>query len=401
MNKWTVFLADSSYTIRRIVELSFSEIEGVEVVSFENGVDLKEKLSRLKPNALIIDTKFPMANGYEICRFINANEALKHIRVYLMKGGFEPLNTELIKDLKYEEIITKPFDSNALVQSVIHTLEQRQAYVPKREAVETAPASLPEDFPEIETDIGAAEGISFSDIKEEIEAESIVTDDMMFKERSYEREEVQPSEEITQGTQPPLEDLLAPKVEEEFVNPFAEEPAKATVPPPSGEATTKETPITTITFEPIKEEKDTNEDTSELREKAALDAVKAAAEEGEVMPDDLFESSTAPAVEKKEAKAAPVIEAAKIPKTIEPEIPKKADKKIPFSEKDFFAQLQPEVKAKPKEAPLKTDAVKEKVEDRLTVAIREMLWEIVPPLAEKIIKEEVEKLKSEIDANDK
>ena len=43
------------------------------------------------------------------------------------------------------------------------------------------------------------------------------------------------------------------------------------------------------------------------------------------------------------------------------------------------------------------DEILHKVEDKLTVSIKEVLWEIVPPLAEKIIKEEIEKIKSQID----
>jgi len=36
MKKEAIFLADNSYTIRRIVELSFAEEENVELISFEN-----------------------------------------------------------------------------------------------------------------------------------------------------------------------------------------------------------------------------------------------------------------------------------------------------------------------------------------------------------------------------
>ena len=37
-----------------------------------------------------------------------------------------------------------------------------------------------------------------------------------------------------------------------------------------------------------------------------------------------------------------------------------------------------------------------KLEERLNQTIKELLWEIVPPLAEKIIKEEIDKIKSEL-----
>jgi len=37
-----------------------------------------------------------------------------------------------------------------------------------------------------------------------------------------------------------------------------------------------------------------------------------------------------------------------------------------------------------------------KLEEKLSLTIKELLWEIVPPLAEKIIKEEIDKIKSEL-----
>ncbi len=43
------------------------------------------------------------------------------------------------------------------------------------------------------------------------------------------------------------------------------------------------------------------------------------------------------------------------------------------------------------------DEMLHKVEDKLTVAIKEVLWEVIPPLAEKIITEEIERIKSKID----
>ena len=53
MSKKVIVLADNSYTIRRIVELSFSEIENIEIRSFENGSGIKEKLLQLAPAVVI------------------------------------------------------------------------------------------------------------------------------------------------------------------------------------------------------------------------------------------------------------------------------------------------------------------------------------------------------------
>ena len=40
-----------------------------------------------------------------------------------------------------------------------------------------------------------------------------------------------------------------------------------------------------------------------------------------------------------------------------------------------------------------------KLEEKLSLTIRELLWEIVPPMAEKIIKEEIDKIKAELNNN--
>jgi hypothetical protein len=44
---------------------------------------------------------------------------------------------------------------------------------------------------------------------------------------------------------------------------------------------------------------------------------------------------------------------------------------------------------------IQQEEILNKIEHKLTRAIKEMLWEIVPPLAEKIIKQEIEALTSE------
>ena len=70
-----------------------------------------------------------------------------------------------------------------------------------------------------------------------------------------------------------------------------------------------------------------------------------------------------------------------------------------------FAEEQPTPEPPKPTPPESTDAgkaidkelISKKVEDTLTVAVQEILWEIIPPLAEKIIKEEIQSIKTKID----
>jgi len=288
-----ILLADNSYTIRRIVELSFQDMENVELFSFENGANLKEKLLEIVPQIVLIDIKLPDFNGYEACRFINNEPSLNNTKILLMKGGFEPIDEDLLSDLNYEDIITKPFDSKLLENQVINLLKESDDVVPpplsipeelnipsipqeeiKDEEIsidseinigsDTFPESLPE-FGEEDAMQDNNDGISFSDVKEElveqseekpdinsaseilnetptfeddkidfnneiedISGEGLLSEDVMDENKIVNNgavfDEPEPSEEITQGSfEEPNDDNLAVGDEEEnILNPFKE-----------------------------------------------------------------------------------------------------------------------------------------------------------------------------------
>jgi CheY-like chemotaxis protein len=494
MNKKTIVLADNSYTIRRIVELSLSE-ENVELVSFENGLNLQQKLLDLKPDVVLVDIKLPEMSGYEVCKFIADNDTLNHTKVFLMKGGFDPLDENQIKNLQYEDIITKPFDSSTLISSIKKVLEAKKA-----EKVEEIPSSIPEDVPEIDSISEAADEISFSDIKDEIDSDPVP------------REEVQPSEEVTVMAHGEKEDQLKPSAEEDDIsNPFMDEAApppaaaeaqpvpEAAPPTPETAAVTPE-PVQTPPAEPAPQKADTMPEDKLEAATAAIPAEEPAAPAEELqipkveeppaedledlMPDaapveempSLDEPPTveeeplemapdsplgppqaeAPAepapvatespliedepleeaapvqvpaddIQVEEPAAQPVVdEDIEVPAeephmeleidqgTSEPEPPLENQPEIvepaPPEEPDIAVEGPQEIekplveKETTESAPsgdpismISKDEMLHKVEDKLTVAIKEVLWEVIPPLAEKIITEEIERIKSKID----
>jgi DNA-binding response OmpR family regulator len=235
MSRKTIVLADNSYTIRRIVELSFSDETDIELVTFENGLNLREKLVELRPQIVLVDIKLPEFDGYEVCKFVRNSEALSETKVFLLKGGFEPIDENLLQDLKYENIITKPFDSNALVSNIKKLLEKMPGQTAPDAAVEI-PSSLPEDEDLIESVPEPAKDINFSDVKDEIDSDEILPDEdeMIQAPGAFSDDEILPSEEITRAQ--PDKDTIAPSQEEDYDNPFAEEtPGQKPSPTAKGE----------------------------------------------------------------------------------------------------------------------------------------------------------------------
>jgi len=442
MSKKMVVLADNSYTIRRIVELSFSEIENIEVRSFENGSGIKEKLLQLNPAVVIADIKLPELSGYEVCRFINETPPLSRSRVFLMKGSFEPVDNEMIKNLKYEDIITKPFDSNALVSAVMKIINQEEKKV-AAEFPGEGPGTFPEDFPEIETEAPESEDISFSDIRGEMEVPPVFSRPAA-STAAPERDEIQPSEEITQGTQPLKDNLMPQETEEPLKNPFDEEPAFESISTP---ARAEARPIS-LEYEkephmapPVPGEhggaKDAsdefherfleiaNEDTSDDLLKPSMESPLLPDSDDLQFPPDQKDEGTlkfektdmgspaktmyagpgvvnfkdvGPKAEKGrglEAHEGKPLDRERTSEKIRPE------SLSPQEELDRLAgaprkDVRAEAKAAPAAPPAEKLEMTGKLEEKLGQTIKELLWEIVPPLAEKIIKEEIDKIKSDL-----
>jgi DNA-binding response OmpR family regulator len=449
MKKKVIALADNSYTIRRIVELSFSEIENVEVHSFENGAGLKEKLLKLEPDMVIVDIKLPEINGYDICRFINETPQLSRARVFLMKGSFEAVDNEMIKNLKYEDIVTKPFDSNALVSSVMKNLNREEQKV-SAEFPDEEPSSFPEDIMEIEPDAPGGEGINFADIRLDMGTPAAAGNTAAAQPQVLERDEILPSEEITQGTQPSKDALQPPESEETIRNPFSEEPlademklppdeliAPMVLKPESGPAApgaAEENVLGDISDEFHERfQKNGYEDTAETLRKSSLEATRMADRKDLDLPldrkDEIFSglekgAGTLGELETAMPRKSMFSEKDEIfdfgPSSQKPAREKGAESRVEklFDEELFVQKIRPDAispeaeleklsKAPQKEVKSEPQAegalsAKEKMDltgklqDKLTLTIKELIWEIVPSLAEKIIKEEIDKIKSEV-----
>jgi CheY-like chemotaxis protein len=105
-----LLLADDSATIQKVIDLTFAD-EGVRVVAVGNGQEAIEKLLEVEPDIVLADVFMPSPNGYEVCEYVKTNEKLKHIPVVLLVGSFEPFDEAEARRVGADDILTKPFQS--------------------------------------------------------------------------------------------------------------------------------------------------------------------------------------------------------------------------------------------------------------------------------------------------
>ena len=154
-----LLLADDSITIQKVVDLTFAD-EGVNVVCVSNGRDAIERLEEFAPDIVIADVFMPQINGYEVCEYIKQNDKLKHIPVMLLVGSFEPFDEAEARRVGADDTLTKPFQSiRSLIDKVGLLVGRRQpeGEAPTAELPKTDVTPEPEKLSEQEIEFTTAD----------------------------------------------------------------------------------------------------------------------------------------------------------------------------------------------------------------------------------------------------
>jgi CheY-like chemotaxis protein len=141
-----ILLADDSVTIQKVIELTFMD-EDYDVKAVSNGDEALAALPEVKPDVVIADVHMPGANGYEVCR--RSKEIQADVPVLLLVGTFEPFDEGQARAAGADSFLKKPFDSQELLQRVQDLIASR----PGAAAAAPVPPPLPTFA---ETDLGAA-----------------------------------------------------------------------------------------------------------------------------------------------------------------------------------------------------------------------------------------------------
>jgi DNA-binding response OmpR family regulator len=111
----TILLADDSVTIRKVVELTFSDTD-IRVEAVGSGQEALERIAAVGPDLVLADVVMPGPSGYEVCRAVKASA--RPVPVLLLTGAFEPFDPAQAKACGSDGHVTKPFDSRSLVERV-------------------------------------------------------------------------------------------------------------------------------------------------------------------------------------------------------------------------------------------------------------------------------------------
>src|SRR5216110_3907654 len=121
-----ILLADDSITIQKVVELTFLDGD-YEVTAVNNGAKAIQKLAEMRPDVILSDIIMPEKNGYEVCEYVKSHPEYRSIPVILLTGTFEPFDPDRADKAGCDAVVTKPFESQNLIQKVEELIAQAHA----------------------------------------------------------------------------------------------------------------------------------------------------------------------------------------------------------------------------------------------------------------------------------
>ncbi len=112
-----ILLADDSITIQKVIGIIFGG-EEYSLTVVDNGKAAIDKAHDVSPDVLLIDALMPGMSGYEVCEAIRAIPALANKPILLLTGSFEPFDEVRAKSCGADDFLAKPFESQQIVTKV-------------------------------------------------------------------------------------------------------------------------------------------------------------------------------------------------------------------------------------------------------------------------------------------
>jgi CheY-like chemotaxis protein len=149
-----LLLADDSITIQKVIQITFAH-EDYDLTITDNGDTALAKAQELKPDLVMADVYMPGKNGYELTAAIRQDPDLQHTPVLLLAGSFEPFDEEKARNCRANAWIEKPFESQNLIDKVSELLNSSPPSASEAQTFavpELAPqGSTLEDFDQLPT----------------------------------------------------------------------------------------------------------------------------------------------------------------------------------------------------------------------------------------------------------
>ena len=119
-----ILIADDEQDIRDLLTFTL-RFAGYEVIVASNGEEAFQLAQQEKPELVLLDVRMPRMNGYEACRYIKADPALRHIPVVFVSAWGQDSEVKLGMEAGAAGYVIKPFEPNLIILKVAELVAKK------------------------------------------------------------------------------------------------------------------------------------------------------------------------------------------------------------------------------------------------------------------------------------
>jgi len=121
-----ILIVDDERDIVEMLSLLL-EGEGFRVAAALGGQEAIDYLAENKPDFVLLDIMMPVVDGHQVCRYIRSRRELSGLPVYMLTARNDIDNIAMAVDEGADGFITKPFDTERLVETIRLRLEGKSS----------------------------------------------------------------------------------------------------------------------------------------------------------------------------------------------------------------------------------------------------------------------------------
>ena len=112
-----ILIAEDEPSIVLSLEFLLTEA-GYEVFTAVNGADALKLAEQHKPDLLVLDIMLPVVNGFEVCRTVRSNPALRDMPILMLTARGREQEIARGLALGANAYVTKPFGTRELMSKI-------------------------------------------------------------------------------------------------------------------------------------------------------------------------------------------------------------------------------------------------------------------------------------------
>ncbi len=121
-----ILVADDSLTIQKVIRLALSN-EGYEIEAVSDGNDAAQQIPLFRPHVILVDVGLPGRSAYDLKNDCNQEAETRNIKFVLMSSAFETVEELRVTQLGFAGRLVKPFDPAHLRKILTDVLSPKGA----------------------------------------------------------------------------------------------------------------------------------------------------------------------------------------------------------------------------------------------------------------------------------